>query len=153
MFKQFHNRLGENGVSLTVLSLLRPHPDLDGSASSGDLRSVSQRLLEMAGEDELVDMYSVYPDAGGALEFQALELVPLHEAIEQLRRIGIENASTELRIFSPGDELDEQPGSVNQALVRFRDALRQLFNRAGENGQELTLLSLLSEPAADAPER
>jgi hypothetical protein len=151
MFKEFHNRLGENGVSLTVLSLLKPHPELDGSESaSGDLRTVSQQLLDAAGDDELVDMYSVYPSAGGSLEFLALELVPLRQAIEQLRRNANENASTELRVINPEDEIDDGPGAVNQAMTRLREALHQLFNRAGEHGQQLTVLSLLSEPAADA---
>ena len=147
MFKELHNRLGENGTSLTVLSLLKRHPELDGTdLAHGDLQTISQQLLDSAGDDEVVDMYSVYPTPGGSLEFLALELVPLRQAIEELRRNAKDHSTTELRIVDPGELVDEQPGAVSSAMSHLRDALRQLFNRAGENGQELTVLSLLSEP-------
>jgi hypothetical protein len=161
MFKGLHNKLGENGQALTVLSLLEG-PEFAGSKEelSGSLSDVSQRLRELAGGDEteLVSMYSVYPNDGGSLEFLALELVPLRLAIQRINEINGrgrgEQARTVLRVIDGNDddgldqaedELDSD-GPVSQAVTRLRDAMRGLFNRAGENGQPLTVLSLLSEP-------
>jgi hypothetical protein len=153
MFKGLHNKLGENGQALTVLSLLEG-PAYAGSREdvSGSLHDVSERLRAMAGgnDAELVSMYSVYPNEGGSLEFLALELVPLRQAIQRINQIngaGSDDAATVLSVVeSPDDGLDESEEPVNQTFSHLRDALRNLFNRAGENGQSLTVLSLLSQP-------
>jgi hypothetical protein len=105
----------------------------------------------MAGgnEAELVSMYSVYPNEGGSLEFLALELVPLRQAIQRINQIngaGSQDAQTVLSVVDRSDELEDTEGPVSQAFSHLRDALRNLFNRAGENGQSLTVLSLLSQP-------
>lgn len=159
MFKGLHNKLGENGRALTVLSLLEGRPYVGPEDISGSLRDVSQRLRDIAGGDdtELVSMYSVYPNEAGSLEFLALELVPLRQAIQRINQIngGKEDAQTILRVLDRSDEEeggvgDADPGGlgpVNQAVIRLRETLQGLFNRAGENGRPLTVLSLLSEPA------
>jgi hypothetical protein len=156
MFKELHNMLGEKGQALTVLSLLEgPDYVASGETVSGSLRDVSDRLRQMAGGDdtELVSMYSVYPNEGGALEFLALELVPLRQAIQRINEIngrgGNGDVPTVLSVLDRQDELDDSDGAGPGAIGRLRDALRSLFNRAGENGQSLTVLSLLSEPDAE----
>jgi hypothetical protein len=162
MFKELHNRLGENGQALTVLSLLQG-PALVGAESddiSGSLRDVSQRLRDLAGGDEteLVSMYSVYQNDGGSLEFLALELVPLNPALQRISQLngGSEDAPTVLSVVEQSDASSEDQNGdggaegasrpVSQAMTRLREAIQGLFNRAGENGQPLTVLSLLSQP-------
>jgi hypothetical protein len=104
-------------------------------------------------------MYSVYPNYGGTLEFLALELVPLGLAIQRINEINGrgrgEHSRTVLRVIDGSDDegLDnaegdlEGDGPVSQAVTRLRDAMRGLFNRAGENGRPLTVLSLQSDPS------
>jgi hypothetical protein len=153
VLKGLHNRLGESGESLTVLSLLKPlGDDAPLNDTEGDFLEITERLRTLAGDDaEVVDMYSVYPNEGGSLEFLALELVPLRQAIEELRR----NARSDdrgravLRKVRSSDEIDEPEEPGNQALGHLREAIRKLFNRAGENGEQLTVLSLLSKPSED----
>jgi hypothetical protein len=151
MFKGLHNKLGENGRALTVLSLLEGRPYMGPEDISGSLRDVSQHLRDIAGgdENELVSMYSVYPNQEGSLEFLALELVPLRQAIQRINQIngGSEDAPTVLRVVDGSDALEdaEAEGAMSQAMTRLRETMRGLFNRAGENGQPLTVLSLLSE--------
>ncbi|HEY2213571.1 MAG TPA: hypothetical protein VGH31_00850, partial [Acidimicrobiales bacterium] len=55
---------------------------------------------------------------------------------------------TVLSILDPSDDEDDADGGdvSGGAFAHLRDTLRGLFNRAGENGQPLTLLSLLSAP-------
>jgi hypothetical protein len=159
MFEGLHNKLGENGQALTVLSLLEGREYSGAEDISGSLRDVSQRLRDIAGGDEteLVSMYSVYPNQQGSLEFLALELVPLRQAIQRINQIngGRDDTQTVLRVLDGTDELDEaeSDGPKNHALTRLRDTMRSLFNRAGENGQPLTVLSLLSEPGQREPSR
>jgi hypothetical protein len=164
MLKGLHNRLGENGQALTVLSLLEG-PEFAGPREdvSGSLSEVSERLREMAGgtDTELVSMYSVYPNESGTLEFMALERVPLAQALARINEIngqGRGGGHTLLQVVDGADDdADDSPddgsadGPTNQALSRLRDALRGLFNRAGENGRPLTVLSLLSEPDESSP--
>ena len=151
MFKGLHNKLGENGEALTVLSLLEG-PAFAGSKDdvSGRLSDVGARLRQMAGgnESELVNMYSVYPGGGGSLEFLALELVPLRQAIQRINEINGRSGDVEvvLSFLDAPDEIEDADGSPSNAITRLRDAMRGLFNRAGENGQPLTVLSLLSRP-------
>jgi hypothetical protein len=156
MFKGLHDKLGENGQALTVLSLLEG-PEYTGSREdvSGSLHDVSEHLRAMAGGDdaELVSMYSVYPNEVGSLEFLALELVPLRQAIQRINQIngaGRDDVTTVLSVVDRPDEREDAEGAVSQAFSHLRDALRNLFNRAGENGQSLTVLSLLSQPVKDA---
>jgi hypothetical protein len=155
VFKELHNKLGESGQALTVLSLLEG-PEYAGprEAVSGSWGDVGQRLRDMAGgnDAELVSMYSVYPSEGGSLEFLALELVPLRQAIQRINQIngGSDDAPTVLSVVDRADELNEADGPLSLAVTHLRDALRGLFNRAGENGQSLTVLSLLSHPAPPA---
>jgi hypothetical protein len=156
MFKELHNKLGEKGQALTVLSLLEgPDYVAAGETVSGSLRDVSERLRQMTGgnDTELVSMYSVYPSEGGSLEFLALELVPLRQAIQRINEIngrgGNGDVRTVLSVLDRQDELDDSDGAGPSAIGRLRDTLRSLFNRAGENGQSLTVLSLLSEPDAE----
>jgi hypothetical protein len=163
MLKGLHNRLGENGRALTVLSLLEG-PEFVGPREdvSGSLTEVSRHLREMAGgnDTELVSMYSVYPNESGALEFLALERVPLAQALARINEIngrGRGGGHTLLQVVDRADDdADdsndaEGDGPTNQAISRLRDVLRGLFNRAGENGQPLTVLSLLSELDESSP--
>jgi hypothetical protein len=151
MFKDWHNKLGEDGEALTLLSLLEG-PPYEGSREeiTGSLGDVSQRLRDLAGGDDvkLVNMYSIYPNAGGSLEFLALELVPLRQAIDRIQQIngGRADAPTVLSVVDQSDELEASNGPVSQAFTHLSDALHALFNRAGEDGQPLTVLSLLSHP-------
>jgi hypothetical protein len=96
-------------------------------------------------------MYSVYPNDRGSLEFLAVELVPLRQAIERMRELPGNQAGrrTVLSVLDPSSDgdVDESDVISGGAFAHLRDTLRGLFNRAGENGQPLTLLSLLSAPA------
>jgi hypothetical protein len=78
----------------------------------------------------------------------------LGQAIERMRQIpGNQNGRrTVLSVLNPSDDDDEdwnEPPSG--AFSHLRDTLRGLFNRAGENGQPLTLLGLLSQPEPATP--
>jgi len=163
MFKGLHNKLGENGEALTLLSLLEGPDNSDSAAGpatrddiSGSLRDVSERLREIAGGDdgELVSMYSVYPNEGGSIEFLALELVPLRQAIQRINQIngrgGRGDVRATLSVVDRQDELDDADGPASHAVARLRDVVRGLFNRAGEDGKPLTVLSLLSHPGDGA---
>jgi hypothetical protein len=153
MSKRLHNRLGENGESLTILNLLKHPKGLRADEEmEGDLTEVSERLRVLAGDDtEMVNMYSVYPNDRGSLEFLAVELVPLRQAIERMRELPGNQAGrrTVLSVLDPSSDgdVDESDVISGGAFAHLRDTLRGLFNRAGENGQPLTLLSLLSAPA------
>jgi hypothetical protein len=152
MFKAFHNKLGENGQSSTVLSLLKD-PQRVGSDGpiSGSLSEVSARLVDIAGGDdvEVVSMYSVYPTEGGSLEFLAVELLPLRQAKQRISQIngGRGDAEVELNVLDRPDELEGSVGPVSQAITHLRGEVRNLFNRTGEDGRPLTVPSLLSQPA------
>jgi hypothetical protein len=155
MSKRLHQVLGEHGESLTVLSLLSRPPGLDADEEfEGDLSVISQRVRDLAGDDaQAVNMYSVYHGDSGALEFLSLEQVPLRQAMARLGQFpGLESGHrTVLSVLDPSNDEGEQwDGPTGGAFAHLRDALRSLFNRAGENGQPLTLLSLLSEPDAEA---
>jgi hypothetical protein len=153
MPKRLHKALGENGESLTVISLLNEPTNFNADEElEGDFDDITQRLRDLTGDDtEVVNMYSVYPNTGGSLEFLSLELIPLRQAIERMHQLPGNEASrrTVLSVLDPSDDVDDVP-SGGGALAHLRDALRGLFNRAGENGQPLTLLSLLSEPKPKA---
>jgi hypothetical protein len=151
--KGLHNRLGEHGEALTVLSLLQGEPLLLHEDAAGTLGDISQRLRDLVGDDtEVVAMYSVVPGADGDSQFSSLEHVPLREAMARLHQVagGGDDALTVLSVLDQTTEFDDS-GPVSQAFSSLREALRGLFNRAGENGQQLTVLSLLSQTRPATP--
>ena len=82
-------------------------------------------------------MYSVYPNQEGSLEFLALELVPLRQAIQRINQIngGRDNTQSVLRVLDGTDELEEAEGDgpKNHALTRLaRHHAQPLQSRRGE---------------------
>jgi hypothetical protein len=153
MFKKLHHKLDEDDAALTVLGV---PDDLEQFWSadevSGSLGDVGQRVRDMAGGNDttLVSMYSVYPGPGGPLEFLAVELLPLRQAIQRLNQIhGGDDAPAELSVLEGSEEMEDAEEGASPAFAHLREAVHRLFNR--DEGQKLTVLGLLSHPRRHAP--
>jgi hypothetical protein len=153
MFKKLHHKPDEDDAALTVLGV---PDDLEQFWSadevSGSLGDVGQRVRDMAGANDttLVSMYSVYPGPGGPLEFLAVELLPLRQAIQRLNQIhGGDDAPAELSVLEGSEELEDDEDGASPAFGHLREAVHRLFNR--DDGQKLTVLGLLSHPRRHAP--
>ncbi len=148
MFKKLHHKLDENGAALTVLGLPDDPEDFWSTDDvSGSLGDVGQRMRDMAGgnDTQLVSMYSVYPGPGGPLEFLAVELLPLRQAIQRLSQInGGDDVPAELTVLDRAEEAEDADGGSGPAFAHLREAVHRLFNRA--DGRPLTVLGLLSHP-------
>ncbi len=106
----WHNRFGENGQRLTILSLLaRADPDASDPAPGGDLSldQALQALYRIAGEDAAAGvLLSVTIRGDEGAEFTSQENVPLRELATQLyATFGPEGkAPTVLRVLGPDDD-------------------------------------------------
>jgi hypothetical protein len=134
MFKKLHHKLEEDDAAVTVLGV---PDDLEHFWSadevSGNAGDVGQRVRDMAGGDdtELESMYSVYPGPGGPLEFLAVELLPLRQAIQRHNQIHVgEYAPTELRVLEGPDEMEDVEEGVSPPFAHLRQAVHRLFHRA-----------------------
>jgi hypothetical protein len=89
MFKRSHHKVYEDDGALNVLG---GPVDLEhfwsADESSARLGGTGQRERDTAGGDdtELVPTHPVYPGPGGSLEFLAVELLPLRQAIQRLNQ-------------------------------------------------------------------
>jgi hypothetical protein len=146
---RWHNKLGEGGQRLTILSVF-PGASLGIAGEGGNLRTVL--ALRVHEEDEV--------------EFTAEENLPVHELADRLyETFGADGQSVSvLRVLRPGDDplvkfaLSERPDTDQDAsrgpvaaLLRFREAVHRLFGGSAEQGTPPTVLSLLVNPTDAQP--
>ena len=159
MSPSLRNILGEDGEALTVLSLLEGPKKGAAAPPQGEmsLEQATERIAASAGEDaRVVTVLSLCRESrdpdGDA--FWSEHDVPVREACDLLRRqvghganptVVLEwlSAEDQRRLEQQAAAPDDGPGPVREAVQRFVEALRRLFNAAGEDGQPLTILSLL----------
>ncbi len=178
--RSLHNLLGEDDDVLTVLSLLpKKSPEDAGAGVLAALSRLNEGVDEVplyeaaawlylvAGEDgRIPHSLSLVRSPGGPAEFIANEDSPVKEVVERMYSIAHDNADAPTRISivtTDGDEDVEDPPAGNGSddgrsragvLRRFLDAVRGLFNVAGEDGEPLTVVSILVRRApkiGDAP--
>ncbi len=161
MSPSLHNILGEDGEVLTIVSLLKP-PEASRLAEKplGEmtLQEAIERIYEIAGEDGRANL---------VLSLRRAFDDPASDAFTSDEDVAVADLSTELyrsvndkrdaRVVlrkltvadepEMGDEDDDDgeggPGPIREAIHGFIEALRRLFNIAGEEGAPLTILSLL----------
>ena len=175
---KWHNRFGESGERLTILSLLPRVPfdpelfALFDSDSEHSLREAVDEIFRIGGADgEARFVLDVTGADDDGPTFSIQEHVSLRELAERLYAAydGDQKYHSVLRILGPaddpigetsesatgGDDTEEaRPGSGPlSALRRFRDAVHRLFGGSAEQGLPPTVLSLLCAPnIAAAPE-
>jgi len=167
--RSLHNLLGEDGDVLTVLSLLpKRSPEdaaeavrvalsrLDESVVEVPLYEAAAWLYLVAGEDGRVPRsLSLVRSPGAPAELIANEDSPVKQVVERMYAIAHDNADAPTRISivtvdddgagedPPPDDDSDQGRSLANVVRRFVDAVRGLFNIAGEDGEPLTVVSLL----------
>ncbi len=169
MSPKLHNILGDDGEVLTILSLLQAPDRPDGAADKplGDmtLQEAIQRIYDIAGQEGRAQLVlSLRRSLGDAstdafTTDQDVDVADLSAELLQLAGQDA-NAPVVLRRMTVADEPDDDgsedqgddgTGGFRDALHRFVQALRSLFNAAGEDGEQLTILSLLvRQPPASA---
>jgi hypothetical protein len=169
----WHNKLGEDGQRLTILSLLpragldRAQPEVGGKFS---LHQAVEEIFRIGGEDGRARaVLSVTVQNHGEPEFTSEENVALRDLADRLYgAFGPDGQiPTVLRLLGPDDELlaapdggdpGENGGRLGEgalgALRRFREAVHRLFGGSAEQGVPPTVLSLLVGPndTGDKPE-
>jgi hypothetical protein len=164
--RSLHNIFGEDDEALTILSLLR-RTDEDQSQEGEEhgaparvadieaelpLRDAVAWLYRLAGKDGRISRSVSLVRAGAApLELVSSDDVPVQEVAERLYGLAGNNpeALTRISLVTPddpdsGNGKDETEGlQLSDVFHRFIEAVRGLFNLAGEDGQPLTILSLL----------
>ena len=165
MSPQLHNILGEDGEVLTILSLLQPaETAADKPLGEMSLQEAIQRIYDIAGDegraqlvlslrrtlgDAATDAFTSDEDVTVAdLSGELLELADADSRVV-LRRLTVADQPADDEIET--DE-DSAGGGFRDALHRFIAALRHLFNIAGEDGQQLTILSLLVTKEGHQPD-
>jgi hypothetical protein len=165
MVSTWHNRLGENGQRLTILSVLPRTPLTPAElqvANELSLREAIDELFRIAGEDgrARVIMLDV-ASQGEEPVFLTEEDVSLRDLAEGLYgSFGNDGQSTTvLRVLGPDDDPlgglgPAEAGSPADgdtgrgplaALRRFREAVHRLFGGSADAGIPPTVLSLLVE--------
>jgi hypothetical protein len=163
----WHNRFGEKGQRLTILSLLAPMPvdlnslDLDAEMS---LREAIDELFRIGGQDGAAQLVlDVIGKGSDAPDFSVEENVSLRELADRLcGAYGSDGDSASLRMLKPGDELfdewaalesgdspgdDEANGQAGfSPLRRFRETVHRLFGGSAEQGVPPTVVGLLVGP-------
>ena len=159
MSPSWRNIFGEDGQMLTVLSLLGPDEHRRWSDATGEMTvaEAARRISELAGEDGRADVVlsirrQVDPDGEVFRRYENVALADVGERL--LAEAGDPGATVVLDRLSAADEErfevsvgsepdEHAPGPLHDAVHRFVEALRHLFNIAGEDGEPLTVLSLL----------
>lgn len=151
-----HNILGEDGEVLTIMSLLKPAETGEGTEKPlGEmtLQEAIERIYDIAGREGRAQLVLSLRRTLG--EFTSEEDVTVAELSGELLLLAGQDGSARvvLRRLTVADEPGEEDpaedqedttsGGFRDALHRFVAALRGLFNVAGEDGQQLTILSLL----------
>lgn len=157
----WHNRLGEGGQRLTILSLLPRAGLASGTREpSGalSLREAVEEIFRIGGEDgEARAVLSVTVQGEGETEFTTEENVTLRELAARLYgTFGVDGeAPSFLEVLSPDDDLLDGAGGTGAdgggegplgALRRLREAVYRMFGGSAEEGIRPTVLSLLVGP-------
>jgi hypothetical protein len=155
----WHNKFGENGQRLTILSLLSPTPDgLGALQHDGEisLREAIDEIFRLGGQDgEARLVLEVTGQNGDGPDFSVQENVSLRELADRLYgSYGADgDRASVLRLVQPGDELlgewassgDDDPNGLSP-LRRFREAIHRLFGGSAEQGVPPTVVGLLVGP-------
>ena len=167
----WHNKLGEDGQRLTVLSLL-PRSGLDrGPPESWGELSLDEavgEILRIGGENGAARaVLSVTVQDDGEADFTSEENVALRDLADHLYGVfgGDGQAPTVLRLLRPDDDVlggaDGPAGDVSHdrsdegalaAVRRLREAVHRLFGGSAEEGIPPTVLSLLVGPRRQGDE-
>ena len=167
---KWHNKFGEGGQRLTILSLLPgASPEQTGQPSEVELslREAIDELIRVAGEGgNLRTVLGLSVRENEELEFTAEENLPVQELADRLyAAFGADGQSgAVLRVLGPGDDplvkfdLSAPPNPDQDssrgplaALRRFREAVHRLFGGSADAGVPPTVLSLLVNPTDAAP--
>ncbi len=161
----WHNRFGEDGQRLTILSLL-PRVPLGHTHSAEDselsLREAIDELFRIAGEDGNAQVVlNVTVDGGEEPDFTTEENVSLRDLAARLYgSFGADGETASfLRILSPDEDPLGEPGTLEPTgpeqtgralagLRRLRETVHHLFGGSVEDGVPPTVLSLLVDPNA-----
>jgi hypothetical protein len=160
----FYRVLGEDGEMLTILSLLGPPPADAPQQELGEmsLQDAVARIYEIAGPTKraglVLSLRRAFHDPDTDA-FTSEEDVPVQDVSDRLRTLVGDRANAmvvlnrlsvedEARFQAPDEQGEEDEdeggtGPIREAWHRFLEALRHLFNIAGEDGQPLTILSIL----------
>jgi hypothetical protein len=167
----WHNKLGEDGQRLTVLSLL-PRSGLDrGPPESWGELSLDQavgEILRIGGENGAARaVLSVTVQDDGEADFTSEENVALRDLADRLYGVfGRDGqAPTVLRLLRPDDDVlggtdgpardvshERSDEGVLAAVRRLREAVHRLFGGSAEEGIPPTVLSLLVGPRRQGEE-
>lgn len=166
----WHNRLGENGQRLTILSVLPRDPSVDEAlraANELSLRQAIDELFRIAGEDGRADVLMLSASEGADhLDTVIEEQISLRDLADRLYAAFGEDglARSALRVLGPDDDPlallgmseessadDDKDSGPLAAIRRFREAVYRLFGGSAEQGVPPTVLSLLVDHPA-APE-
>lgn len=157
MSPSLHNILGEDGEQLTILSLLKPPDSPAAETPLGEmtLQEAIQRIYDIAGDEGraqlVLSLRRTFGDAATDA-FTTDQDVTVAALSSELLQLAGQDTPVVLRRLTVDDEPDDDgsedqgadpTGGFRDALHRFVQALRNLFNAAGDDGEQLTILSLL----------
>lgn len=161
---RWHNKFGEGGQRLTILSVL-PHESLEPAGPLPEversLREAIDEVFRIAGEDGYARMVlGLNVRQEDDFEFTAEENLSVRELADRLYgAFGAEGRSgAVLRVLGPNDDPlakfgpfdapnpDDSGRGPLAALRRFREAVHRLFGGSAEEGTPPTVLSLLVNP-------
>jgi hypothetical protein len=162
---RWHNKFGEGGQRLTILSVL-PHATSSQPGQPAEvelsLREAIDEVFRIAGEDGYAHIVlGLNVRREDDVEFTAEENLSLRELADRLYgSFGADGRSdTVLRVLGPGDDPlstfgpfdppstdDDSSRGPLAALRRFREAVHRLFGGSAEAGIPPTVLSLLVNP-------
>jgi hypothetical protein len=161
----WHNSLGEDGQRLTILSVLPLTPLTPAEIQAASELSLGQaidELFRIVGEDGRARVITLnVMSQGEEPVFLAEEEVSLRDLADRLYgSFGSDGlSSTVLRVLGPDDDPlgwlatidagtaeDDAGRGPLAALLRFREAVHQLFGGSAEEGIPPTVLSLLCGP-------
>ncbi len=164
---RWHNKLGEGGQRLTILSVLARVPLADTQQRSDaevSLQQAIDELFRIAGEDgHARTVLDVRLQDGLEPEFTTEENLSVRELADRIyESYGADGQSTSvLRVLGPDDDpfaqfAPAEPSNTDPergplaALRRLREAVHRLFGGSAEEGIPPTVLSLLvaAKPAA-----
>jgi hypothetical protein len=161
----WHNRLGEDGRRLTILSVLPRTPGSAGDYSSQalSLRAAIDELFRIAGEDGRAGfVLNVTGDGVDGPQFTTEENVSLRDLADRLYGSYGPDGDTAsyLRVLGPDDDpfgwlgsdesdVDDAGRSPLASLRRLREAVHRLFGGSVDQEVPPTVLSLLVGPRHD----
>ena len=150
---RLHHILGEDGEVLTIMSLLQPaQRATDQPLGEMTLQEAIQRIYDIAGDEGRAQLVLSLRRTLTTDAFSTEEDVTVSALSDQLLQLAGENPDVPVVLscmtqddepVDDDDEDDDDNGGFVDALHRFAQALRNLFNAGGDDGEPLTVLSLL----------